>query len=46
MSKRSVDTSTSFSTIAYKALPNSREVEDSEVDPVPEKDPRKKQIYK
>jgi MoxR-like ATPase len=46
MSKRSVDTSTSFSTTAYKSLPNCREVEDAEVEPVPEKDPPKKQIYK
>jgi MoxR-like ATPase len=46
MSKRSVDTSTSFSTIAYKSLPNSREVEDAEEKPVPEKDPPKKKIYK
>lgn len=46
MSKRSVDTSTNYSTIAYESLPDSLEVEDSEVDPVPEKNPPKKKIYK
>ena len=46
MSKRSVDTSTNYSTIAYESLPDFLEVEDSEVDPVPEKDPPKKKIYK
>ncbi|NMG21233.1 AAA family ATPase [Brasilonema bromeliae] len=46
MSKRSVDTSTKYSTIAYESLPDSLEVEDSEVDPVSEKDPPKKKIYK
>ncbi|MEI2580270.1 AAA family ATPase [Scytonema sp. PRP1] len=43
MSKRSVDTSTSFSTIAYKSLPDSREIETLEVT-VSQKDPTQKRI--
>jgi MoxR-like ATPase len=43
MSKRSIDTSTSFSTIAYKSLPNSRDIETLEVT-VSQKDPTQKRI--
>ncbi|NJM73212.1 MAG: MoxR family ATPase [Scytonema sp. RU_4_4] len=43
MSKRSVDTSTSFSTIAYKSLQDSREIETLEI-AVSEENPSKKTI--
>ena len=43
MSKRSIDTSTSFSTIAYESLSNSREIETLEVT-VSQKDPTQKRI--
>ncbi len=46
MSRRYVDTSTSYSTIAYESLPPHRDIEDPEVEPVPEKNPTTKQIYK
>ncbi|MBW4502263.1 MAG: MoxR family ATPase [Scytonema hyalinum WJT4-NPBG1] len=43
MSKRSIDISTSFSTIAYESLPESREIETLEVT-VSQKDPTQKRI--
>lgn len=46
MSKRYVDTSTSFSNIDYKSLPNSRQIEDPETHTVFENDPPKKEIFK
>lgn len=38
MSKRYVDTSTSFSNIAYKSLPDTQKIENLEIDSVPDKD--------
>ena len=46
MLKRKIDTSTRFSEIAYDTLPNSLEIEDPEVELVPEQQPRTKSIYK
>lgn len=46
MSKRAIDTSVWFSRINYDQLPNEREIEDPEIDPVPERDPVLKTIQK
>lgn len=46
MSRRYVDTSTSYSTIAYESLPPHRDIEDPEVEPILDKNPTTKQIFK
>lgn len=44
VTRHRIDTSTVYSVAMYEMLPDSREIEDPEVDPVPEKDPSKKLV--
>jgi MoxR-like ATPase len=46
MSKRAIDTSTWFSQVAYDQLPETREIEDPDIDPVPEANPPTKAVAK
>ena len=46
MSRRYVDISINYSMSAYESLPDSRLIENPEVEPVPKKEPPKKQILK
>ncbi|UBF28529.1 MoxR family ATPase [Kovacikia minuta CCNUW1] len=46
MSKRAIDTSTWFSQVAYDQLPAMREIEDPDIDPVPETNPSTKTVLK
>lgn len=46
MSRRAIDTSTWFSQIAYEQLPDTRALEDPDIDPVPETNPAQKAVPK
>jgi len=46
MSKRAIDTSTWFSQVAYEQLPESKESEDPDIDPVPSTHPPTKTVLK
>lgn len=46
MSKRYIDTSTNFSNIAYESLPKSRNIENPEIEPVPNINPPQNKIFK
>lgn len=44
MSKRAIDTSTWFSQVAYDQLPDTRQIEDPDIDPVPVTHPPTKAV--
>jgi MoxR-like ATPase len=46
MSKRAIDISTGFSPIAYEQLPETRAIEDPDIDPVPATDPSTQTVSK
>ncbi len=46
MSKRAIDTSTGFSPIAYEQLPETRAIENPDIDPVPATDPPTQTVSK
>ncbi|MDX2241457.1 MAG: MoxR family ATPase [Leptolyngbyaceae cyanobacterium bins.302] len=46
MSKRAIDTSTWFSQVAYKQLPETQAIEDPDIDPVPDTNPPTKTVSK
>src|SRR5438270_2564873 len=46
VSRHRIDTSSTYSVEAYESLPDSREIEDPEVDPVPQREPPRKTVLR